>query len=145
MQVHLTDKVECTGCSACYAICPQNCIEMKFDHHGFKHPVINTTSCINCYKCSEVCPVLNRKKQENTINKKFAAWTHNEDLRYQSTSGGIFSEMAAEIIENGGFIVAASYNELNEVEHVMIEDFESLPKLRQIGRASCRERGLRLV
>lgn len=52
----LYDKKEnCCGCSACYAICPVQAIEMKKDIEGFLYPRINGEKCIGCKKCVSVC------------------------------------------------------------------------------------------
>ncbi|MDO5381703.1 MAG: 4Fe-4S dicluster domain-containing protein [Eubacteriales bacterium] len=53
-------KEECCGCSACYAICPKNAIEMIEDDEGFEYPVIKYDSCIKCGKCIKVCPIKNK-------------------------------------------------------------------------------------
>ena len=29
--IEINDKVNCSGCTACYAVCPQSAIEMKLD------------------------------------------------------------------------------------------------------------------
>lgn len=48
-------KEECCGCGACYAICPQNAIEMKSDAEGFWYPYIEEKECVKCYLCLNVC------------------------------------------------------------------------------------------
>lgn len=49
------NKSECSGCSACYAICPVKAITMEPDKEGFLYPIINEEICIRCYKCMCVC------------------------------------------------------------------------------------------
>ena len=44
-------KEECTGCEACFNICPSKCITMREDHEGFLYPVIKKTDCISCSLC----------------------------------------------------------------------------------------------
>ena len=34
----ICDKEKCTGCFACYNICPKNAIKMEEDEHGFIYP-----------------------------------------------------------------------------------------------------------
>ncbi len=51
------DKINCCGCSACYAICPKQAIEMKEDEQGFVFPVIDENKCIGCEMCKKVCPI----------------------------------------------------------------------------------------
>ncbi len=50
-------KALCCGCTACFAICPQDAISMVEDEEGFEYPVINETKCVRCYMCLKVCPV----------------------------------------------------------------------------------------
>ena len=63
------DKKDCTGCGACYNICPKNAITMQVDEEGFKYPVIDKEKCINCKLCEKICPTLNKvdTKIENVI------------------------------------------------------------------------------
>lgn len=50
-------KEECCGCTACYAVCPQNAISMLVDKEGFEYPIINKELCIYCRMCVKVCPI----------------------------------------------------------------------------------------
>ncbi|MCM1270052.1 MAG: 4Fe-4S dicluster domain-containing protein [Ruminococcus flavefaciens] len=50
-----SNKANCCGCSACYAVCPVSAIEMKEDEEGFCYPVIDEKKCLNCKKCLSVC------------------------------------------------------------------------------------------
>lgn len=38
--INITDKSACCGCSACAAICPKNCIQLKEDEEGFVYPEV---------------------------------------------------------------------------------------------------------
>lgn len=55
-------KPECCGCSACYAICLREAIEMKEDEEGFLYPVIDPELCVRCEMCLKVCPIKAAKK-----------------------------------------------------------------------------------
>ncbi len=50
------EKADCCGCSACYAICPKDAINMVEDNEGFEYPKIDEEKCIICYQCVKVCP-----------------------------------------------------------------------------------------
>lgn len=51
-------KEDCCGCTACYAICPQNVIEMEEDEEGFEYPqIVKKDNCIGCKLCIKVCPL----------------------------------------------------------------------------------------
>lgn len=54
----LYEKKEfCSGCTACYAVCPKNAIDMKADEEGFLYPVISEEKCVSCQKCISICPI----------------------------------------------------------------------------------------
>ncbi len=61
------NKEECCGCSACYAICPHDAIEMREDLEGFLYPVIDTAICVRCYKCVAVCSFKVDQKKKNIV------------------------------------------------------------------------------
>ncbi len=50
-------KKDCSGCSACYAICPKDAVSMRPDEEGFNYPSIDAGKCIRCYQCVKVCPI----------------------------------------------------------------------------------------
>ena len=56
------NKVDCCGCSACYAICSKSAIEMKEDEEEFEYPQINEEICVRCGMCMKVCPIKEAKK-----------------------------------------------------------------------------------
>ena len=61
----------------------------------------------------------------------YAVWSKNSDIRYNSTSGGAFSEFAHLIIACGGYVAGAMYNDENLVEHSIVSDNAGIEKLRQ--------------
>ena len=54
--VNKIEKRICCGCGACKDACAINCISMKLDEEGFAYPVVDEEHCLNCGKCSLVCP-----------------------------------------------------------------------------------------
>ena len=42
------DKGHCTGCTACKAACPKQCISMVQDEEGFLYPKADMEKCIDC-------------------------------------------------------------------------------------------------
>lgn len=59
----------CTGCGACFQICPQSAISMTANDEGFLYPHIDEKLCNNCGLCRRTCPV-NRvvPVTETTVN-----------------------------------------------------------------------------
>ncbi len=127
-----TDKSKCTGCTACASICSQKCIQMKKDDAGFEFPEFADPSrCIACGACERVCPVLAKESGDGEASTTaYAAFSKNDILRRESSSGGIFSELATAILQEGGIVYGASYDDKGVVRHVAIEDEKALGKLR---------------
>lgn len=126
--VNITDKTKCCGCSACVQSCPVKCIDMKEDEQGFLYPVIDTAACIDCGLCEKVCPMLNPSASKEPL-QVLAAKNKNEEQRLRSSSGGIFILLAEHIIERGGVVFGARFNEKWEVEHCYAETIEGLEPL----------------
>lgn len=124
--------LNCTGCHACSTICPKQCITMKTDEEGFYYPQIDSSLCINCGLCEKVCPIINPIKCNKTENDiaAYAAYTKDLNIRLKSSSGGLFTEIASYIIDNGGIVFGAALNKNLFVEHISVETIEDLEKLR---------------
>lgn len=105
----ICQKNKCTGCYACYNICPQKAIELVEDEYGYIYPIINKKKCINCNLCKKVCPQIKDSKRKGMHpSKTFAAYSNNQSIRDKSTSGGIATLISKAIIENNGVVYGAS-------------------------------------
>ena len=122
-------KELCSGCHACFNICPKQCIEMISDDDGFWYPRINENECVNCNKCNEVCPVLN-KSENNDVGKAYAAINQDEKIRSGSSSGGIFTLLADYIIDRNGVVFGAAFDDEFNVTHIAVDCKDDLHKLR---------------
>ena len=125
----MIEKKECCGCTACVHICPVNCITMQEDEEGFLYPVIEEEKCIHCHKCEKVCPG-RITKQIHTNTETFVGYCIDEEIRKQSSSGGIFSVVAEWIIQQKGVVFGAAFDDNFEVHHIAIETKAELEKLR---------------
>lgn len=97
---------DCTGCSACFALCPVNAISMKENSEGFLYPEIDKAKCTNCGLCAKTCPVVN-SLYLNSYEPECYAVMASDDIRKGSTSGGVFPVLAYKFLENGGFVSGA--------------------------------------
>lgn len=127
--IKLKDKSKCSGCHSCYNICPKQCIKMKEDQEGFWYPKVDVEQCIDCGLCEKKCPILNDKKIDNQP-QAYACYNKDESIRKESSSGGIFTLLASLVIEKGGIVYGASFNNENMVEHIEIDNVDDLNKLR---------------
>ncbi len=123
-------EASCTGCGACYNICPHGAITMKENSEGFLYPEIDNEACVRCGLCSKICPV-NHPDYGMSETPEFYAAMADDELRQNSSSGGVFPLLAAEILKNGGVVAGAAYTEdFRGVEHILAEDEETLKKLK---------------
>ena len=101
----------CTGCGACANICPVHAIEMRYDDNGYLKPLVNESECVHCEKCSLVCPALHKNENLNYTSPKCYALQASDDIRRNSSSGGFFSIFSKHVIENGGYVYGAVWDE----------------------------------
>lgn len=62
--------------------------------------------------------------------KAFSAYAQNKELHEQSSSGGVFSLLAIEILKQGGIVFGAAFDEHWNVQHMCIDRIDKLPLLR---------------
>lgn len=124
-------KDKCTGCGVCSNICPKQAIKMLEDETGFKYPVINQELCINCGICKNTCPIISKNNNNRNKPKTYAAFSKDDEIRFNSTSGGVFTEVAKAIIKENGYVVGAKYNKDNLVEHAIINKEKDIELIRQ--------------
>lgn len=128
MNGNVLDNISlCSGCGACYNICPQKCISMKEDSEGFLYPICDLDNCINCNLCKIVCPsISSHKTQLINLPEAYIGWANDISLREQATSGGAFSAIAKDFLHSGGIVYGAAYDKDNVVNHIKIESENQL-------------------
>lgn len=126
----LLNIYKCTGCVACFSICPKQAIKMIVNTEGFLYPDINLQKCTNCGLCESICPVLGKNFTPKTFvePKTFAAYA-SDDIRKQSSSGGIFRLLALDILSQGGYICGAAFDAKWRLKHLLINNQKDLVKL----------------
>lgn len=127
--IDITDKSKCCGCTACVQRCPKQCIVMHEDKEGFLYPKVDTAKCIDCGLCEKVCPVLN-VADDRLPQKVLAAKNKNEQIRNTSSSGGIFTILAEQVINDGGVVFGVKFNDKWEVVHSYTETIDGLAAFR---------------
>ena len=121
---------KCSGCSACRAACPAHAVSMKPDGEGFLHPEIDGAACVGCGRCRAVCPQINAPDAKTPL-KVYAAKAVSGDLRLASSSGGIFTLLAEDMLSSGGVVFGAAFcGDAWQVRHVGVESKEELCRLR---------------
>lgn len=129
----MTDTVanvkNCTGCGACFNVCSSKAIKMQADAEGFLFPSINEEQCTKCGLCLKICPA------EHPIFEHFQkpvcyAAAAEEELRDRSSSGAVFSLLAENFLQKGGYVSGAAFDEDNRVHHIVTNSSEGLQKIR---------------
>ena len=126
-----TNKSQCCGCGACSAICPQIAITMKPDKLGFCFPVVNNEVCIHCGLCEKVCHFSTHNSTSKPISS-YVAISRDYDILMASSSGGVFTEIARKIIDDGGSVFGAALKRSDGVlslEHESISSMDALCRI----------------
>ena len=127
--IAITDKSQCCGCSACAQRCPKQCISMQIDNEGFLYPRVDSRKCIDCHLCEKVCPVINQGEARTPLDV-YAAKNSDNEVRHQSSSGGIFTLLAEKTIKDGGVVFGACWDKDWNVKHDYIDNISDLQKFR---------------
>lgn len=132
--IQVVPAEKCYGCTACLNICPKKAISWTSDEEGFYIPCIDLNKCVDCGKCQKVCPALNLEAFE-TLDRSdsygVAVQSSNKQDLNKSSSGGMFSLIAAKIIEEGGVVCGCAWNEMGIAKHIIVEKKEELDQLRR--------------
>jgi len=134
---------KCVSCFGCFAACPRHAVQMALDAEGFYRPLIDREACSQCGCCARHCPVLSAKAGDgDSVPAVFAAWSANETTRLASSSGGIFTELATEIINRGGVVFGCEWGDDLTPRHIEVSSLKALPALQgskylqsKVGRA----------
>lgn len=107
---------KCCGCTACMSVCPKDAISMEPDSEGFYYPSIDDAKCVNCGKCKRVCSFQNGYNKNNIL-EAFAVKHSDEKTRLTSRSGGVFILISDAVLESGGSVYGAAFNDDFSVSH----------------------------
>lgn len=131
--INISNKVDCCGCNACGDICPKDAICFETDIEGFWYPKVDRNKCVDCGLCERACPIKNTgsiRKSDFNQPQCIAAINKNLEVRFDSTSGGVFSALAEQTYKNGGYVVACEYTKNWGVQWSVSQNREDLPRLR---------------
>lgn len=107
----------CTGCGICTALCPKEAIELIIDEKkGIYTPKLNIKNCNNCGICLKVCPghevdfkqlnleIFGKEPEDVLIGNYLNCYighSTNHDIRYNSSSGGLVTQLLIFALEEG--------------------------------------------
>lgn len=106
---------------------------MERDREWFRYPRINADACIHCNLCEKVCPALNARNPIRAAYPEpscYAASHKSTEIRFRSTSGGVFSALAMQMYREGGY-VGGAVESPDGVKHIISNNPEDLNALRR--------------
>lgn len=125
----ITGVHECTGCMACQSVCPVDAISQEVSDEGFPIPVIDQDKCTRCGRCKAVCPVCNETDGTLPPATCYAAMGDRE-VRQKSSSGGIFKLLADSVLDNGGYVCGAVWDDTwGGVHHIVSNREEDVERM----------------
>lgn len=127
--ITIKNKKDCCGCHACVSVCAKHCITMQTDSEGFLYPVVDKDSCTDCGLCEKVCPVIHQSAPVEP-QATYIAINRNEEIRLQSSSGGIFTMLAEQVVAEGGVVFGARFDKDWSVIHSWTDTIEGLAAFR---------------
>ena len=129
--ISVTDKSKCCGCGSCENICPAECIQMKEDGEGFLYPLVaDPGKCVQCGLCERVCPCLNSREDVPFEQKGYIVRNKDSRILSESTSGGAFSAIAMAVLNKGGVVFGAAFDDHDDVRHICVSTAEELWRFR---------------
>jgi len=106
---------------------------MDCDEEGFWYPAPDYNKCNRCGLCVRVCPIINKINVNNKPSYEpsaYACINNDEATRLYSSSGGIFTLIAEQIINQDGVVFGAGFTDNFEVLHKYVETIDGLEELR---------------
>lgn len=125
-------KRECTSCQLCATMCVHDAIEIQLNEDGFYRPIVDPGKCTDCGLCTKVCYKYDEAVKITTPDhlektQLYSAWSNDDELVRNTTSGGIGDLLAHELLKQGYKVVGCVYNdEKLRAEHCIATTEEEL-------------------
>lgn len=124
-------KEECCGCGACLDACRKDAVRMVIDREGFRYPKIDSGLCVDCGRCEEVCPIKKQSEKTEASRQYFGVQAKEDQVRYASSSGGMFPVLAEYVFRQQGVVYGAAYDKNMRVVHREIHSREELDAVKR--------------
>ena len=125
-RIEIGNMFECSGCGACVAVCPKNCLYMGKDELGFSVPEIDEAACIDCGRCLSVCPQQNKREFAPVDSPAYFFQSKNKEELRKSSSGGGISVIARRTLSKGGKVWGVTLNSEGIAEFTCIDSVVDL-------------------
>lgn len=117
--IRLKSPEECCGCSACARICAHGAITMEPDALGFNYPRVDANLCTNCGLCEKVCAFGSGYATDGNLTQPLVYAVRHKDRQTMATSrsGGAFIAFSDRMLEQGGTVYGAAFEDRFRVVH----------------------------
>lgn len=117
----------CTGCGLCANICPHKAIEIVKNEKGFYEFNIDPNKCTRCGLCYKLCPANKIYPQYDFKKGGIFGIKSHKPIQDNSSSAGVFGQLATCTIQSGGVVYGLKYSATNEFVRVdNIDDLEQI-------------------
>lgn len=126
--ISIDSASKCCGCYGCMNVCPVSAIDMIQNDEGFYYPFVDLNLCIGCEKCNQICPMQDTAIHYSSFQPVLYAGKNLDDkVRLRSSSGGLFHALADYVINQGGVVFGAVFDDdFSKVRHIGSSDITSL-------------------
>ena len=121
----------CTLCGSCKNTCPTDAISFIKNYLDFSYPEVDASKCVGCKQCEKKCPVVTPLQVDVTL-ENCSAWigrNPDEQVRKQSTSGGVFYAAAEYVLQQGGYVCGAVFDNDFHVKHICSNQISDVRKM----------------
>lgn len=129
MNKNISNVHNCYGCGMCVTVCGQKIINIDLNKDGFYEPHVSDESkCTNCGLCTDVCAYLHNKLSlTKTEIHPYAAWSKNQSIRKECSSGGVSFEIGKYLLNQGYKVCGVKYDASNNrAVHYIASSIEEL-------------------
>lgn len=128
--INLCDNVEnCSGCGVCEIVCPFNAISLREDKLARIIPLIDENKCRNCGLCEDKCHAIDFP-QLYYPQACYAAIVSDEQIYSTTSSGGMGTVFAEEMLNKVGIVYGAAFVAPTHVRHVRVKNIEEMDRLK---------------
>ena len=97
---YIANNHSCSGCGVCSAVCPKDCISLADNTFGEIRPVIDADLCVNCEKCTRVCPFGSANKTVDTKHRRETYYLgKSKEFCDNASSGGVATFILNSMLE----------------------------------------------